>query len=165
MKRLSRGASALMLLATAGATAGPGSSNVDIAITGEVIATASCTFSSSEPIRVEFGDVYINEIVGTAYRQAIPYQVSCKGDPDGKTVQMQVSGTAAGGDTSRLQTDASGLTITIQNGSATLPLNRWIDFDSSSPPSLYAVLEKESGARFQDGQAFNATATLKVAYN
>ncbi|MGE2624750.1 hypothetical protein ACQH8C_26785, partial [Escherichia coli] len=68
MKRLSRVASALMLLAAAGATAGPGASNVDIAITGEVIATASCTFSSSEPIRVEFGDVYINEIVGTAYR-------------------------------------------------------------------------------------------------
>lgn len=165
MKCLSRGASALMMVAAAGATAGPGSSNVDIAISGEVIATASCTFSSNEPIKVEFGDVYINEIAGTAYRQTIPYQVSCKGDPDGKTVQLQVSGTPAGGDASRLQTDASGLTIKLQNGSATLPLNQWIDFDSSSPPSLYAVLEKESGARFQDGQAFNATATLKVAYN
>lgn len=165
MKCLSRGASALMMVAAAGATAGPGSSNVDIAISGEVIATASCTFSSNEPIKVEFGDVYINEIAGTAYRQTIPYQVSCKGDPDGKTVQLQVSGTPAGGDASRLQTDASGLTIKLQNGSATLPLNHWIDFDSSSPPSLYAVLEKESGARFQDGQAFNATATLKVAYN
>ncbi|WP_230351055.1 fimbrial protein [Lelliottia sp. WAP21] len=164
MKSLSHGASALMLLA-AGANAGPGSSNVDISITGEVIATASCTFSSNEPIKVEFGDVYINEIVGTAYRLAIPYQVSCKGDPDGKTVQLQVSGTPADGDTSRLQTDASGLTIKLQNGSATLPLNHWIDFDNSSPPSLYAVLEKQSGARFQDGQAFNATATLKVAYN
>ncbi|HAV1392782.1 fimbrial protein [Enterobacter hormaechei] len=165
MKCLSRGASALMMVAAAGATAGPGSSNVDIAISGEVIATASCTFSSNEPIKVEFGDVYINEIAGTAYRHTIPYQVSCKGDPDGKTVQLQVSGTPAGGDASRLQTDASGLTIKLQNGSATLPLNHWIDFDSSSPPSLYAVLEKESGARFQDGQAFNATATLKVAYN
>ena len=165
MKCLSRGASALMMVAAAGATAGPGSSNVDIAISGEVIATASCTFSSNEPIKVEFGDVYINELAGTAYRHTIPYQVSCKGDPDGKTVQLQVSGTPAGGDASRLQTDASGLTIKLQNGSATLPLNHWIDFDSSSPPSLYAVLEKESGARFQDGQAFNATATLKVAYN
>ncbi len=67
--------------------------------------------------------------------------------------------------TARLKTDANGLTIKLQNGSVTLPLNQWFDFNNASPPTLYAVLEKQNGARFQDGQAFNATATLKVAYN
>ena len=78
---------------------------------------------------------------------------------------MQVAGTSADGDKSKLKTDANGLTITLQNGSVTLPLNQWFDFNNASPPTLYAVLEKQNGARFQDGQAFNATATLKVAYN
>lgn len=164
MKSLAHSTSMLLMMA-ANAVAGPGSSNVNISLTGEVIATASCSFSSGDSIKVEFGDVYINEIVGTAYRQMIPYQVNCKGDPDGKTLQMQVSGTAAGGDNSKLTTDASGLIIKLQNGSAPLLLNQWFDFNNASPPSLYAVLEKQNGARFQDGQAFNATATLKVAYN
>lgn len=165
MKFLTHSVAAMTLLVAADSAAGPGSSNVNISLTGEVIATASCSFSNGDPIKVEFGDVYINEIVGTTYRQMIPYQVNCQGDPDGKTLQMQVSGTSADGDNSKLKTDANGLTIKLQNGSVTLPLNQWFDFNNASPPTLYAVLEKQNGARFQDGQAFNATATLKVAYN
>lgn len=165
MKSLTHSTAILMLLAATNAVAGPGASNVTISLTGEVIATASCSFSNGDPIKVEFGDVYINEIVGTAYRQMIPYQVNCKGDPDGKTIQMQMAGTAASGDNSKLITDVSGLTIQLQNGSAPLQLNQWFDFNEASPPSLYAVLVKQNGARFQDGQEFNATATLKVAYN
>ncbi|WP_343530006.1 fimbrial protein [Yokenella regensburgei] len=149
----------------AGDTAAAGSSNLDVRITGTVVATASCTFSGTDPIKVEFGDVYINEIIGEAYKQPVPYQVSCKGDPDGKTLQMQIAGSAASFDGKQLKTDASGLGIKLLKGSETLSVNQWFNFDNASQPLLYAVLEKQTGARFQDGQAFNASATLKVAYN
>jgi type 1 fimbria pilin len=147
------------------ATAGPIASNLDISITGTIVATASCTFTGPDPIKVEFGDVYINEIADEIYRQPIPYQVNCKGDPDGKTLQMQITGIGANYDGKKLKTDADGLGISLLKGSDALAPNQWFNFDSASQPALYAVLEKQSGARFQDGQAFSAVATLKVAYN
>lgn len=153
------------LMQSAAAGAATGSSNLDVRITGTVVATASCVFSGSDPIKVEFGDVYINEIFGEAYKRPIAYQVNCKGDPDGKTLQMQVAGSSASFDVKKLKTDVSGLGIKLLKGSEALPVNHWFNFDNGSQPLLYAVLEKQSGARFQDGQEFTATATLKVAYN
>lgn len=153
------------LMLTNIATAATDSSNLNLVISGTVVATASCTFTGADPIQVEFGDVYINEIIGDAYKQAIPYQVNCKGDPEGKTLQMQVVGSAASFDNQKLTTDANGLAIKLLTGSQTLPVNQWFDFDNANQPVLYAVLEKQSGARFQDGQEFSATATLKMAYN
>ena len=99
-----------------GDAAAAGSSNLDVRITGTVVATALCTFSGSDPIKVEFGDVYINEIIGETYKQPVPYQVTCKGDPDGKTLQMQIAGSAASFDGKQLKTDASGLGIKLLKG-------------------------------------------------
>ena len=57
MKSLTHSVAAMTLLVAANSAAGPGSSNVNISLTGEVIATASCSFSNGDPIKVEFGDV------------------------------------------------------------------------------------------------------------
>ncbi|XTZ38505.1 fimbrial protein [Salmonella enterica] len=141
------------------------SDRVSINLSGTVIATASCTFSDANPIQVEFGDVYENEIDRGIYQQPMPWQVTCKGDPDGKMIQMRVSGTVASFNGNNLKTSESGLSIKLLKGSAPLMLNQWFDLDTNNPPQLNAVLEKASGARFQDGQTFNTTATLEVAYN
>uniref|UniRef100_UPI0015F420FD type 1 fimbrial protein n=1 Tax=Stenotrophomonas pavanii TaxID=487698 RepID=UPI0015F420FD len=48
MKSLTHSVAAMTLLVAANSAAGPGSSNVNISLTGEVIATASCSFSIAE---------------------------------------------------------------------------------------------------------------------
>jgi type 1 fimbria pilin len=78
---------------------------------------------------------------------------------------MQLSGTGAGFDSQLLQTDAAGLGIRLLKNGDVQPLNQWFDIDPDHPPQLEAVLVKQAGATFQNGQAFTAGATLKVAYN
>lgn len=155
---------AALLLSSAGHAA-PDSGSVQVKISGTVIATASCDFSGSDPIQVDFGDVYINEIAAGIYKQPVPYTVSCRGDPDGKLLQMQLSGTAGNYDNSNLRTSADGLEIKLLKGSDAMAVNQWFNFDTSNPVALSAVLIKQSGANLKDGQAFSASATLNVAYN
>ena len=138
------------------------SSKVTIKVT---VLEADCSFSDGNPVTVEFGDVYINEIDGEAYKTAVPYSLSCKGDPDGKILQMQVVGTGASFNGDDLKTDADGLGIKLLSDSNRITLNQWFDIDMNSPPSIYAIPEKQPGVTFRNGQEFNASATLKVAYN
>lgn len=139
--------------------------NVKIDITGTIVANARCNFSGGNPITVEFGDVYINDIAGETYRQPLNYDVSCNGDAQGKTIQLQLSGTGASFDGTLLNTDAEGLGIKILSNNTQMVLGQWYDFNPDAPPKLEGVLEKEDGAIFSNGQEFNASATLKVAYN
>lgn len=138
------------------------SSTVRIKVT---VQEAGCSFSNESPVRVEFGDVYINEIDGEAYKKPVLYNLTCKGESVGKTLQMQVSGSGASFNGNDLKTDADGLGIKLLSGSNRISLNQWFDIDISSPPSIYAILEKQRDATFRNGQEFNASAILKVAYN
>lgn len=139
--------------------------NVKIGITGTIVANASCKISGNNPISVEFGDVYISEIKGDAYRKGISYDVSCQGDSGGKSIQLQMSGTGASFDGGLLKTDASGLGIKILKDGSQMNLNQWYDLDPINKPTLEGVLVKQDEASFTNGQEFNASATLKVAYN
>ena len=153
------------LLISSVQAATPVSSNMDINMSGTIVATASCTFNDPAPAQIEFNDTYVNEITGEKYKQPVPFQVTCKGDPDGKTIQMQVNGTVASNNANNLKTDVGGLSIKLLKGSDPLAVNQWFNLDPANPPVLYAVLEKQSGISFLDGQVFNASATLQVAYN
>lgn len=139
--------------------------NVKINIYGTIVANARCSFSANNPINVEYGDVYVSEIIDDKYRQPLSYSVSCSGDSGGKTIQLQLSGTGAGFDGSLLQTDAKGLGIRILRNNSPMTLGKWYDLNPEVPPKLEGVLVKERGATFNNGQEFNASATLKVAYN
>ena len=139
--------------------------NVKINITGTIVANARCNFSNGNPITVEYGDVYISEIAGDAYKKKVNYSVSCSGDADGKTIQLQFSGSGADFDGTLLNTDAQGLGIKILRNGSQMTLGQWYDLNPNAPPTLEAVLVKNSGASFTNGQEFNASATLKVAYN
>lgn len=137
---------------------------VQINISGTVIATASCTFGSDKTIQIEFDDVYINKISGDFYKKPVDYTLSCEGDADGKTIQMQWVGTAASFDSSLLTTDVSGLGIKLLQNNSQVNPNARFTIDGASPPALDVVLVKQSGASFSNGQEFNASATLKVDY-
>jgi type 1 fimbria pilin len=138
---------------------------INVKISGTVVANGRCSFTGTRPIAVEFGDVYINDIKDSAYKQSLPYTLSCSGDPGGKSIQMKLKGTAATFDGTLLETDAKGLGLRLQKDDKTLALNTWFDIDPASPPKFAAVLVKEKGAGFQNGQAFKGSATLIVGFN
>lgn len=155
----------LSLLLSGAALAQMDDSTVNVKISGTVVANGSCTFTNSAPVAVEFGDVIINDIKDSAYKQSLPYTLVCKGDPGGKAIQMKLSGTAADFDGTLLKTDAKGLGISLQQGSTAIKPNTWFDIDPAAPPKFAAVLVKQKGASFVNGQAFNGSATLIVGFN
>ncbi|MGC1027647.1 fimbrial protein [Pantoea agglomerans] len=137
---------------------------VPINITGTVIATAACTFSSDQVITVEFGDVWINEITGDKYKQPVPYTLNCDGDADGKTLKMQWVGTVSAFNSALLTTDIKNLGIKLLQNNTQVSPNTSFTIDGASPPALEVVVVKNTGASFNNGQEFNASATLKVDY-
>ncbi|HEM8838474.1 TPA: fimbrial protein [Klebsiella aerogenes] len=140
-------------------------SNVNINISGTIVANASCNILASRPISVEFGDVYINDIDAGGYRKSIDYDVVCSGDAQGKTIQLRFVGGGASFDGSLLKTDAPGLGIKILRNGAQMTLNQWYDLDWTSPPTLEGVVVKQSGASLNNGQEFSASGSLVVGYN
>nr|WP_024967126.1 fimbrial protein [Pantoea sp. IMH] len=136
---------------------------VAINISGTVTASASCQFND-ETINLEFGNVYINKITGNFYKLPVPYFLNCEGDADGKNIRMRWVGTASSFDETLIATDVTGLGIKFLKDSSNVSANAWFDIDVDSPPSLNVVLIKEAGAFLRNGQEFNASATLEVAY-
>jgi type 1 fimbria pilin len=153
------------LLVSGAAQAKMDDATINVKISGTVVANGSCTFTGTGPVVVEFGDVFINEIKDSVYKQNLPYTLVCKGDPGGKAMQMKLSGIAADFDGSLLKTDAKGLGISLQNAGTALALNQWVDIDPAAPPKFDAVLVKQKDASFVNGQAFNGSATLIVGFN
>lgn len=159
------GLALMSLLLSGTALAKMDDSTVNVKISGTVVANGSCTFTGTSPIAVEFGDVIINDIKDKAYKQSLPYTLSCKGDPGGKAIQMKLTGTAATFDGTLLKTDAPGLGLSLQKDGTVMTLNQWFDIDPASPPKFDAMLVKQKDASFRNGQAFNGAATLIVGFN
>ncbi|WP_409326529.1 fimbrial protein [Serratia quinivorans] len=153
------------LLLSGAALAQMDDTTVNVKFSGTVVANGSCTFTNTAPVAVEFGDVIINDIKDSAYKQSLPYTLVCKGDPGGKAIQMKLSGTAADFDGTLLKTDAKGLGISLQQGTTAIKPNTWFDIDPATPPTFNAVLVKDKDASFENGQAFNGSATLIVGFN
>lgn len=138
--------------------------NVDVNITGTVVATASCTFNNRKPINIDYGDVYISDINAGGYIKEIPYSLTCKGDSDGKSIQMRIVGSTASFDKSLLATNVTGLGIKLLKNKMQFTPNTWFKIFPSSPPLLEAILVKGSNAVLSNGKRFNASATLVVDY-
>lgn len=157
---------ALVSLLWAGTTlAKMDDSTVNVRISGTVVANGSCTFTGTDPVTVDFGDVIINDIQGQTYKKNVPYSLSCRGDPGGKAIQMKLTGTVADFDGTLLETDAKGLGLSLQKDDKAMPLNQWVDINPASPPTFAAVLVKAKDAGFYNGQAFKGSATLIVGFN
>ncbi|MEM6160435.1 fimbrial protein [Erwinia sp. P6884] len=138
---------------------------VAINISGTVTASAYCEFNTDETITLEFGtNVYITKIKGNYYKLPVPYFLNCEGDDGGKNIRMRWVGTASSSDNTLLATDVAGLDIKFLKDSTVVDVNAWFDIDADLPPSLNVVLIKQTGASLKNGQEFNASATLEVAY-
>lgn len=138
--------------------------NVDINITGTIVASASCTIDNKKPINIDYGDVYISDIDAGRYLEEIPYSITCKGDPEGKTIQMRLMGNTASFDTKILKTDVEGLGIKLLKNKTQILPNSWFEIFPDTPPLLEAEIVKENKVVLQNGKRFNASATLIIDY-
>lgn len=138
---------------------------VAINISGTVTATASCQFNTDETIALEYGtNVYISKISGNYYKLPVPYFLNCEGDANGKSIRMRWVGTASSFEDTLLTTDVTGLAIRFLKNGTKVDINTWFDIEADSAPSLDVVLVKDAGATLKNGQEFNASTTLEVAY-
>ncbi|CAI2045253.1 putative minor fimbrial subunit StfF [Serratia fonticola] len=115
-----------LLLASGSVLATMDPTNVPVNISGTVVANSSCTFSSHTPIQVDFGDVYIADIDSGVFRKPVKYTVTCKGDPDGKSIVMQLKGSEAKFDSNVLQTNVQGLGIKLLQNNTQIRPNDWL---------------------------------------
>ncbi|MDH1321537.1 fimbrial protein [Enterobacter bugandensis] len=137
---------------------------VDVNISGTIIATASCTFSGQKPLQIDYGDVYIDELTSGNNRRSLDYSLVCRGDSDGKKVEMKFVGDGADFDGQLLKTNTKGLGIKLLNNSNLQAINSWFTIDPGNQPALEAELVKQDNATFQNGQTFSGVVTLVVEY-
>lgn len=132
-----------------------------VEVRGEVLARP-CSINNGQPIEVDFGEVMTTRIEGELYKQPLEYQVTCAGGTK-PNLNMFIEGVSSAFDQRYLKTDVDGLAVLFKANSEDFPVKRKHAFSFDTPPKLYAVLVKQSGADLP-ARKFTANATLKVEY-
>jgi type 1 fimbria pilin len=140
---------------------------VNVNISGVIVSKPSCTISDSETIEINFGGgIGVNKIDGGNYRQSIPYTIACDDNTDSLQLRLKLTGNAAGFDMDNATVrtaEQSDLGVKIYQNGTPLELDKNIDININSIPTLEALLVKRDGATLSEGE-FNATATLHAEY-
>ena len=125
----------------------------------------NCEVNSNQPITAEFGTIQINELSNATAN--VPVSITCDVEPEG-TVSVAIVGTGTSFNSQALQTDVSGLGITLTSPSTTLlDLNTYYDVTTlglagkTGSFNLTAHLLSDGITELKGGE-FNATATLAV---
>lgn len=159
-RRWQGSALAALMFLTGVAQAGTASTTVTVTVT---VIAEPCVINSNNPIVVDFGnDVLTNKVDSGIYTQPVNYTLDCTA-ATGDTLNMTISGTGAGFDTSVLQGGQTNLGIKLLKDGSAMPLNTAIAFSRSTTPVLQAQLVRAPGGKLTAG-AFSASATMTVAY-
>lgn len=141
---------------------GTGSTTYLVHRVAVTIVAATCVVNNNQEISVEFGDnILTTSVNGIDHKKEIPYTVKCSA---GQRTQLRFLGDNASFNANYIKTSAAdlGIAFSIADGSL-LKNGQWMDFDSSSPPKLYAVPVKNQTAELSGG-LFTASAVLQVRY-
>lgn len=116
---------------------------------------------------VDFGDVIIKKIDGTAYRKDADYTLNCTNSlSDDLRMQFKGTTTTINGETV-LSTGITGFGIRIENAADNslfvIGDNNWTPFSIGSQPKLKAVPVKQSGVTLT-GEQFSTSMTMVVDY-
>ncbi|EOU9537985.1 fimbrial protein [Cronobacter dublinensis] len=139
--------------------------NVGVNFQGEFTLISACTIKNDQIIDVVFGEVGVNKVDGTNYKQIIPYTVDCKGATDTSPLSLMMSGTAENYDEAAVATSADGLGIRIEANGQPMPLNKPLNTTLGALQSLTltAVPVSDPVKTLSEG-LFSATATLTANY-
>lgn len=151
------------LLKPAGAT--QSGDNVSVNFQGEFTMATACTIKNDQVIDVAFGEVGVNKVDGTNYKQIIPYTVDCQGATDNSPLSLMMSGAAENYDEAAVTTSADGLGIRIEANGQPMPLNKPLNTTLGDLQSLTltAVPVRDPVKTLSEG-IFSATATLTANY-
>jgi type 1 fimbria pilin len=162
-KRAARWLSILSLLAFINTDAMANIQVTQITVKVNVMATPPCVINNNAPIEVDFGSALdTSKVDGSNYTKPINYSLDCSGSSL-DNLKIRIVGGSASSDNGLLSTDKDNLAIGINNGSASWPINTWLNFTSGNQPSLSAVPIKERPGRLFGGP-FSASATMTVGY-
>lgn len=137
---------------------------VDVTFTGTLVVPPACVLNSNSAINVKFNNgtaIETTSIDGSNYATAVPFTLTCTGNPS--SLRLRFQGTGSAFDANVLATDVTDLGIKLlrPNNSA-LNVGDWFTFSYSvTPPAIKAVPVKRPGAILPGG-AFNGSATLLV---
>ncbi|EDW1731966.1 fimbrial protein [Salmonella enterica subsp. enterica] len=132
-----------------------------------VIVTANnCQINANQAVTVEFGTVQISNL--SEATADVPVTIACDEEPQG-TLSMAIKGTETSFNAQALQTDITGLGITLDSpASKKLDLNTYYDVGSTfgltgknGSFNLVAHLTSDGKTELASGE-FNASATLVI---
>lgn len=135
--------------------------DVNVTISGTVVAPPSCSINRGTTLNVDFGDnLTVDGIDGVNYRRAVPYSVTCVNHPS-NSMTLKLTGTAAPFEATALTTNHRDLGIRLYINDVAWPLNTAVNFTYPTLPRMEAVPVKNPQRKLQGG-VFAATSTLVV---
>lgn len=136
--------------------------DVNVTISGVVVAPPSCVINGGNTLTIPFGDdLMTTRIDGTAYRRAVPYTVTCTNVPS-NAMTLELKGAGAAFEAGVLATNKTDMGIRLLVNGVNWPLNSTVKFTYPTLPGMEAVPVKRAGSTLTGG-AFSAVATLVVA--
>lgn len=138
------------------------SASMNIHITGTVVVTQTCEIT--DPINVEFNDVYIEEINNKTYKKDASYKVKCTPGANDKTINVTFSGLEEKYDPSLFSTDVSGLGIELMNDGKQISPGETTALYTDNSSQLSITLTKEDGVSLPEKE-FNSVIILTSQLN
>ncbi|WP_338481056.1 fimbrial protein [Pseudomonas trivialis] len=151
---------ALLALCTLGLGNG---ASANLTFSGTLNEPPPCTIDAGNTIEVDFGDVGIKRIDGVKYRRGLGYTISCGTDTLPWELRLSVNGTPTGFDGAAVQTSVPSLGVRVFQNNQPFALNKPMDINLSSPPTLEVVPVQQPGAILAPSR-FTAVATLLAEY-
>lgn len=124
----------------------------------------TCDINDNKTIEVDFGDMIIKNIDGSAYEQPIDYNLDCDDATNSTPLKLRFeNNSGANFDADLLRTSEPNLGLRVkQNGNA-FAFNDWIHFTYGNEPTLTVVPVTRGSEGIDDGE-FSASALLTVEY-
>lgn len=167
----------LIILSPAGFCASGDKSQVNIDITGTLVATGSCTFDQGGTLSVNFGSIELKKnrdntltLIGD-YKKPLTSDFSCTGDSSG-LLQMKFESSSGNYATysgkNVLGTDKGVIGIELLVNGNPQSMAEWFDVDMENQPTLQAQIvqvSSENTANVKTDDTFSASGTLTLAFN
>ncbi|MHA0866985.1 fimbrial protein [Enterobacter wuhouensis] len=168
---------ALMMLSPATYSASGDKAQINIDITGTLVATGSCTFDQGGTLSVNFGIIELKKnrdntlsLFGD-YKKPLTSDFSCTGDSSG-LLQMKFESSSGSYETYNgknvLGTDKGVIGIELLVNGNPQSMAEWFDVDTENQPTLQAQIvqvSSENTSNVKTDDTFSASGTLTLAFN
>lgn len=137
--------------------------DINVQITGTIVASASCQINNGNNIEVDFGEVVNSQINGVNYKKTFDLKLNCRGGKS-NTVRLRFIGTAHPQLPNALEVAGNGgLGIQMMRDGVAFQPYSWFQFEYPNLPIFSAVPVKAPGSKIIGG-SFGTTAVIEIDY-